>query len=70
MFDVQVLAMFTGPQGKSLLSGASVLHHYHGVQITVSILPFCPLGQFVFCPLSERPMSKTNKTSVIPVTLW
>jgi len=38
MFNVQVLVIIAGAQGKSLFSGANVLHHYHGVQITLSIL--------------------------------
>jgi len=38
IFDVQVLAIIPGPQGESHFSGANVFHHYHGVQITLSIL--------------------------------
>jgi hypothetical protein len=38
MFDVQVLVIIAGAQGKSFFSGAKVFHHYHGVQITLSIL--------------------------------
>jgi len=38
MFDVQALGIIAGPSGKSLFSAAQALHHYHGVQITVSIL--------------------------------
>jgi hypothetical protein len=38
MFDVQALLIIAGPQGKSLFSAAKVLHHYYGVQITLSIL--------------------------------
>jgi hypothetical protein len=38
MFDVQVLTIFTGPKVTSHFSGANALHHYHGVQTTISIL--------------------------------
>ena len=38
-----------GAQGTSFFSGANVLHHYHGMQITVSIL----LEHDVTLPLSS-----------------
>ena len=66
IFDVQVLAIIAGPQGTSYFSGANVLHHYHGVQITVSIV----LEQDVTLSLSSLCGSVVNNFFSGPRGQW